>query len=427
MTRSLPRPITSRLAKLAAALACGIALNFATPLIPTSFGFVSAAQAAPSQLEQFQTVLARHGSFQAHARYGEVWVPSQTTAPVGWHPYPPCHWVHTKDLGWYFDDKSEWGRIVHHFGRWAHDANLGWVWVGAEEFSPGWVVWRTSEAWVGWAPLPPEQDVKEISATTFNTDKHWIFMDTKTFGTTCDGGLQVVTTPPAIYPTIIETTRLVTEIRFVRGIAIFVLPPPLVINIVDIDIDVFAPWSPCFFGGWFWNWNWMMTNIVINVNAPAGGSQCSQPKTKIIPIISSPPPAPGAKSPSTIDRPAPERRSELPFVPTTQTSNPPRVGTPSVSVDTPIVRLLRPIKPPHDGSGKGHDDHPRTEGRGGDKTPDRGHTGKGHDRLRIEVQRHIKKQDVTTSSRIVRDVQSEARGHKPVSHAPSSSGKPRIN
>ena len=60
-------------------------------------------------------------------------------------PTRPATGSITKDLGWYYDDSTEWGRIVHHYGRWAHDTALGWVWVGGEEFSPGWVVWRTSE------------------------------------------------------------------------------------------------------------------------------------------------------------------------------------------------------------------------------------------------------------------------------------------
>ena len=49
-------------------------------------------------------------------RLGEVWVPSVTTQ--GWHPYPPCHWVKTQQYGWYYDDKTPWGQIVHHYGRW---------------------------------------------------------------------------------------------------------------------------------------------------------------------------------------------------------------------------------------------------------------------------------------------------------------------
>ena len=156
MLRSSLSPIS----KFAAAAACGLAFTFMAPVAGTvAPALIAIAQA--QQPAEFQAILAKYGSFQAHAKYGEVWIPSTQTVPQGWHPYPPCHWAHTKDLGWYFNDKTEWGKIVHHYGRWANDASLGWVWVKGEEFSPGWVVWRTSNEgaaskWVGWYwKLPP--------------------------------------------------------------------------------------------------------------------------------------------------------------------------------------------------------------------------------------------------------------------------------
>ena len=62
---------------------------------------VPAAAQAPAQAPQGATsnvraVLAQYGNFVQHQKYGEVWVPSVT--PPGWHPYPPCHWVYTKQL-----------------------------------------------------------------------------------------------------------------------------------------------------------------------------------------------------------------------------------------------------------------------------------------------------------------------------------------
>ncbi len=347
-----------RAPRLAATLLAGLALNLATPVLaPESLGFATAQAQEPSQ---FASILANYGTFQAHAKYGEVWIPARTTVPEGWHPYPACNWVYTKELGWYFNDKTEWGRIVHHYGRWAHDKELGWMWVRGEEFSPGWVVWRTSDKWVGWAPLPPDQDIREISAAEFNNDKHWTFMDAKTFGAGC-GGTTIVSTPPALYPVIFEETRLITEIKLVGGIAIFVLPPPLTINIVDIDIGIIHPWSPCFFGAWFWNWNWIVNNVVINVNLPP--PNCPKPVAPavkpVLPIKSSPPPAPGS-SPPPVSKP--DRRAELPSpgLPLI----PPAVGNPGSKPQRPndpgfvkpvperpklppIVRLPeRPRKPP---------------------------------------------------------------------------------
>ncbi len=303
---------------LAAALACGLATSLALPLVApkwsgTALASAPAAEAEDPTIAAFRETLAHYGTFQAHARYGEVWVPSQETVPLGWHPYEPCNWIYTKDLGWYYDDRSAWGKIVHHHGRWAHDASLGWVWIAGAEFSPAWVVWRTSETHVGWAPLPPDQDVKTVSADTFNTDKHWIFMDAKTFGRACARGPQVVSATPAVF----ETTKLVTEIRMVNGIAVFVLPSWLVVNVVDIDINIFNPWTPCFFGAWFWNWNWVQNNIVINVNFPQGPQQCLPPvpvpahKPPLNKIKSDPPPPPGKPlSPPDLRTPKPDQRAD---------------------------------------------------------------------------------------------------------------------
>ncbi len=109
----------------------------------------------------FKKTLADYGNFVQLEGYGEVWVP--TVTPEGWHPYPPCHWIYTEDVGWYFSDDTPWGAIVHHYGRWSHDAKIGWFWVLDTDWSPGWVVWRDSDKWIGWAPMLPDQDAQKVS------------------------------------------------------------------------------------------------------------------------------------------------------------------------------------------------------------------------------------------------------------------------
>jgi hypothetical protein len=119
---------------------------------------------APESLvsDEWRQVLGQSGTFFNHARYGEVWKPGVT--PQSWHPYPACYWKNTQKFGWYFDDPTEWGKIVHHHGRWTNDLEHGWIWVPGKEFSPGWVVWRTSNDYIGWAPQMPDQDIKDITA-----------------------------------------------------------------------------------------------------------------------------------------------------------------------------------------------------------------------------------------------------------------------
>jgi hypothetical protein len=134
-------------------------------------------------IENFKKVLVQYGNFIQLEGYGEVWVP--TVTPDGWHPYEPCHWIYVQDVGWYYSDDTAWGAIVHHYGRWAHDAKIGWFWVADADWSPGWVVWRDSDKYIGWAPMPPDQDAQKVSLDEFNKDKMWIFMDTPQFMNGC--------------------------------------------------------------------------------------------------------------------------------------------------------------------------------------------------------------------------------------------------
>ncbi|MFM9163151.1 MAG: DUF6600 domain-containing protein [Methylocystis sp.] len=147
-----------------------------------------ASGARPVELKaEDRAILQQYGVFSQHAKYGEVWTPS--TTPENWHPYMACNWVNTKQFGWYYDDKTPWGNIVHHYGRWMHDPQSGWVWIPGMEFSPGWVVWRTSPQWIGWAPIPPDQEVDTMQSDAFNNGGFWTFMETPHFNSGCRGGV----------------------------------------------------------------------------------------------------------------------------------------------------------------------------------------------------------------------------------------------
>ena len=47
---------------------------------------------------------------------------------------------------------------MFHFGRWAYDPAVGWVWLPDTVWGPGWVAWRDGDDISGWAPLPPQVD-----------------------------------------------------------------------------------------------------------------------------------------------------------------------------------------------------------------------------------------------------------------------------
>jgi hypothetical protein len=310
--------IKSRLA--GAALIAALALPVSA-LLPASLPFAPVSAHA-GILATHEATLASYGTFFEHQKYGKVWMPSANVVPQGWHPYPPCNWVNTK-YGWYFQDNTPWGAIVHHHGRWAHEPKVGWMWIPGEEFSPGWVIWKTSEQWVGWAPTPPDQDMKTLDADEFNTDKMWTFMDAKKFGKSCAGDAVVVASQ---VPVILAQTRYITEFVYVDGILVFVFPPWMVGPIVNINIDIDV-WSPIFIttviNNWINIWNIVNINIACGPVAPA----------PIRRIDSSPPPAPPSP---------PGRRTETP-----PTSNPGGNGRPN---DPPTLRPIPSGQPVYPGN-----------------------------------------------------------------------------
>jgi hypothetical protein len=245
--------------------------------------------------DQVRSVLTQYGRFVQHERYGEVWVP--TVTPQGWHPYPPCNWVNTKQYGWYYDDKTPWGQIVHHYGRWVYDGQMGWIWTPGAEFSPGWVVWRTSPEWVGWAPMLPDEDVQKISAADFNNAGYWIFVETAKFAQGCNGTIA----PAAQVPLLLKQTTYVTDIQLVGGIVVFVLPQYVVGPLVVIDIN-FGPWPSWFMAQVLIDWNFMWNNLVI-VNTVVW-QNCAPKQIKPAQINNSPKPQP-VNNPQPLPPPPP--------------------------------------------------------------------------------------------------------------------------
>lgn len=116
--------------------------------------FTPSAQARePVSMEFFYDNLEPHGSWREVGNYGYCWQPHHVED--GWRPYSDGRWVYT-DAGWTWDSDEPYGWAVYHYGRWANVARVGWVWVPGTEWGPGWVSWRRSPRYVGWAPLPPE-------------------------------------------------------------------------------------------------------------------------------------------------------------------------------------------------------------------------------------------------------------------------------
>jgi len=284
---------------------------------PAAFAQAAAPAVQQQNVAQVQDevrgVLSQYGRFVQHAKYGEVWVP--TVTPQGWHPYPPCNWVNTRKYGWYYDDKTQWGAIVHHYGRWVSDPQMGWIWSPGAEFSPGWVVWRTSPEWIGWAPMLPDEDVQTVSTADVNNAAYWIFVETQKFAQGCNAATQA---PPSQVPMLMTQTTYVTDVRLVYGITVIVLPSYIYGPWIDIDI-FFGPWPSWFLAQTLIDWNFMWNNVAAPIKVVY--QNCPKPK-----------PAPPAPLP--INNPTPP-------LPT-----PPRPLPPRPVDNNPPVIVVNPTCPP---------------------------------------------------------------------------------
>ena len=103
----------------------------------------------------FYRKLEPYGAWMETNDYGYVWQPKQAERSRSWRPYTDGHWVYT-DAGWTWISEESFGWATYHYGRWVRLKTVGWCWVPGEEWAPAWVSWRSSNDYVGWAPLPPE-------------------------------------------------------------------------------------------------------------------------------------------------------------------------------------------------------------------------------------------------------------------------------
>ena len=120
-----------------------------TAVAPSATPVVVESQVTPTYVE---TQLAPYGEWIYLPEFGtRCWLPAGVSSD--WRPYCDAgHWLYT-DNGMYWESDYPWGGIAFHYGRWAFRGR--WVWVPAYEYAPAWVVWRHSEGYVGWAPIPP--------------------------------------------------------------------------------------------------------------------------------------------------------------------------------------------------------------------------------------------------------------------------------
>ncbi|MDR3404258.1 MAG: hypothetical protein P4L99_17300 [Chthoniobacter sp.] len=123
-------------------------------LVFAGVGAPSTARARDAaSFDFFYDSLAPYGDWIQVGDYGPCWRPANVDPD--WTPYSDGYWAYT-DAGWTWVSYEDYGGIVYHYGRWMRLEDEGWCWVPDYEWGPAWVSWRSSDDYVGWAPLPPE-------------------------------------------------------------------------------------------------------------------------------------------------------------------------------------------------------------------------------------------------------------------------------
>lgn len=103
----------------------------------------------------FYNSLSPYGSWVPVNGYGYGWYPAQ--AGPGWQPYQDGQWVWS-DQGWTWISAEPWGWATYHYGRWIYDSYYGWTWIPGTTWAPAYVSWYQSPGYVGWSPLPPDNN-----------------------------------------------------------------------------------------------------------------------------------------------------------------------------------------------------------------------------------------------------------------------------
>ncbi len=147
----------------------------------------TAARAQESvSIDFFYDNLDPYGDWREVGSYGYCWQPRNVEQD--WQPYSDGRWVYT-DAGWTWDSDEPYGWAVYHYGRWVSIVGVGWLWIPGIEWGPGWVSWRHSTDYVGWAPLPPEARFRRSTGLSAWVDDYYDigpdsyrFIETRDFG-----------------------------------------------------------------------------------------------------------------------------------------------------------------------------------------------------------------------------------------------------
>ncbi len=179
-------------------------------VVAAFFQITTVAARADVSFEFFSENLDPYGEWIETSNYGYCWRP--TGVDEDWAPYTDGYWAYT-DGGWTWVSYEDFGGITYHYGRWTRLVGIGWCWVPDYEWAPAWVSWRSSDDYIGWAPLPPECRFNRGIGISFWVDTtygigpySYNFCSYRDFGS------------PALRPVIINRSRNVTIINYTTNI-----------------------------------------------------------------------------------------------------------------------------------------------------------------------------------------------------------------
>ncbi len=128
----------------------------------------------------FYDELSPYGSWVNTNEYGYAWIPDVAD---DFEPYNTNgYWIFTDD-GWTWVSDYSWGWAPFHYGRWYDDPDYGPMWIPGTEWGPGWVTWRQSEGYYGWAPIGPGISIDIAYGNSYNVPyNQWTFVRDRDFG-----------------------------------------------------------------------------------------------------------------------------------------------------------------------------------------------------------------------------------------------------
>ena len=166
--------------------------------------------------QAFYDDLSPYGIWIDVPTYGYVWMPNVDS---GFIPYATNgYWVFTDD-GWTWVSYYPWGWAPFHYGRWYTDAVYGPVWIPGYEWGPGWVTWRYSNDYYGWAAMEPGVSISVAYGSNYYPRyNHWTVVNGGYFGrrdisnyyyTTADNTM-VINNSKVINNTRMDNTKCIT-------------------------------------------------------------------------------------------------------------------------------------------------------------------------------------------------------------------------